>query len=138
MINFLLKRRVIAYLVIGWAFLLGCLPINGLAMPVSSEVLRNETKNLREADLTKIYSFLDGGVVQNKLVKMRIKSSEIKARLANLSDSQIHRLAARIDQVKLGGDVGAIFVIALIVGIVFLVLYLTGQSLQIETGTKKN
>ncbi|PJA62122.1 MAG: hypothetical protein CO162_02755, partial [bacterium (Candidatus Ratteibacteria) CG_4_9_14_3_um_filter_41_21] len=87
MINFLLKRRVIAYLVIGWAFLLGCLPINGLAMPVSSRVLRNETKNLREADLTKIYSFLDGGVVQNKLVKMRIKSSEIKARLANLSDS---------------------------------------------------
>jgi len=105
---------------------------------VSSGVLRNETKNLREADLTKIYSFLDSGVVQNKLVKMRIKSSEVKARLANLSDSQIHRLAVRTDQVKLGGDIGAIFVIALIVGIVFLVLYLTGQSLQIETGTKKN
>jgi len=138
MIRFLLKRRMIAYLIIGWAFLLGCLPINSLAMPVSSKVLRSETKNLREADLTKIYSFMEKGIVRNKLVKMKIKSSDIKARLANLSDSQIHRLAVRIDKVKLGGDVGGVLVIALIVGIVVLVLYLTGQSLHIETGTRKN
>ena len=138
MINFLLKRKLLAYLIIGWAFLLGCLPTNVLAMPVSSEVLRNEGRNLRQADLAKIYSFLEKGVVQGRLTRMKLGSSEIKTRLSRLSDSQLHRLASQVDKVKLGeGAGGTILIVALVVGIILLILYLTGRSLSIETGTRK-
>jgi len=138
MINFLLKRRLVAYLIIGWAFLLGCLPTNGLAMPVSSEVLRNEGKNLREANLQKIYSFLEEKIVQTRLTRMGIKSADLEVRLSALSDHELQRLATQMERVKLGGDAGgAILIIVLVVGLIMLILYLTGQSLRIETRTKK-
>lgn len=138
MINFLLKRKLLAYLIIGWAFLLGCLPTNILAMPVSSEVLRNEGRNLRQADLAKIYSFLEKGVVRGRLARMKLGSSEIKARLSQLSDSQLRRLASQADKVKLGEGAGTvILIVALVLGLIFLILYLTGRSLSIETRTEK-
>jgi len=139
MINFLLKRRLLAYLIIGWAFFLGCLPTNnGLAMPITSEILRNEGKNLREANLQKIYSFLEEKIVQTRLTRMGIKSADLEVRLSALSDHELQRLATQMERVKLGGDAGgAILIIVLVVGLIMLILYLTGQSLRIETRTKK-
>ncbi len=138
MIKFILKRRLIAYLIIGWAFLLGCLPANCLAMPVSSEVLRNEAKSLRQRDINKIYSLLEEKVVQKNLVKIHLNNNELKERIAKLSDAQIHRLANRLDGVKIGGSAGGvILIVAIVVGIIMLILYFTGRSLRISTDTSK-
>ena len=138
MIKFLAKKRLIAYLIIGWAFLLGGLPTNILAMPVSSKMLQNEAKSLRQKEINKIYSLLEEKIVQKKLVNMRLNNNEIKARIAKLSDAQIHRLANRLDEIKVGGSAGgAILIVAIVVGIIMLILYFTGRSLRISTDTSK-
>ena len=138
MIKFILKKKLIAYLIIGWAFLLGCLPANTLAMPVSSEVLRNEANSLRQRDINKIYSLLEEKNVQKNLVKMRLNNNELKERIAKLSDAQIHRLANQLDRVKIGGSAGgAILIVAIVVGIIALILYFTGRSLRISTDTSR-
>jgi len=138
MIKFIAKRRLIAYLIIGWAFLLGCLPANTLAMPVSSKVLQNEAKSLRQSDINKIYSLLEERNVQKNLVKMRINSNELKERIAKLPDAQIHRLANQLAKVKIGGSAGgAILIVAIVVGIIALILYFTGRSLRISTDTSR-
>jgi len=138
MIKFMLKKRLIAYLIIAWAFILGCLPANTLAMPVSSEVLRNEVRSLRQRDINKIYSLLEEKIVQKNLVKMHLNNNELKERIAQLSDAQIHRLANQLDGVKIGGSAGgAILIVVLVVGIITLILYFTGRSLRISTDTSR-
>ena len=138
MIKFISRKRLIAYFVIGLAFILGCLPANSLAMPVSSEVLRNEVGSLRQRDINKIYSLLEEKNVQKNLVKMRLNSNELKERIAKLSDAQIHRLANQLDRVKIGGSAGgAILIVAIVVGIIALILYFTGRSLRISTDTSR-
>lgn len=65
-------------------------------------------------------SFLQRGDVQERLTAMGIDPEDAKARVANLSDQEVDRIAQHLDQLPAGGSsvIGAILLI-------FLVLLLT-------------
>ncbi len=78
----------------------------------------------RAADLNKIQSLLETKVVTEKLKQLGFNKEEIQTRLDQLTDQQIHQVALKVDQLKVGGDGGIVIGILVIVVLVLLVIYL--------------
>jgi len=72
----------------------------------------------RDADLAVVRSSLDRKEVRDQLQQMGVATSVVDARVANLSDPELHRLAQDINRAPAGGDGGLLAVI----GAVFIVL----------------
>lgn len=83
----------------------------------------------READLAKIQKVLETKVVADRLEKLGFTKEEINSRLEQLSDQQIHQLALKIDELKVGGDgLGVVIALLVIVILVLVILHLTGHK----------
>ncbi len=78
----------------------------------------------RAADLDKIQKVLETKMVGERLGKLGYTPEEINSRFARLSDEQMHELALKLDEVKVGGDSGLGIVIALLVIGILVVLFL--------------
>ena len=76
----------------------------------------------RATDLQKVQNMLETKVVSEKLKQLGFNKDEIQMRLDQLSDQQLHKLAVKADQIKVGGD-GAGFVIAVLVIAILVVLF---------------
>lgn len=76
----------------------------------------------RDADLSSIRSQLDRDDVRAKMQEMGVDATAVDARLASLSDSELHQLASDMQKAPAGGDVlalvGAVFVVLLILELV--------------------
>jgi hypothetical protein len=97
--------------------------IAGLGVPLPAQAAMLATgdalaSNARE----RINGLLERQDLQAKLAAHGVQVSEVKARVAALSDEEAAQLAGQIDQAPAGGDGGALIGAALIV---FLVLLLT-------------
>lgn len=57
----------------------------------------------RSADVQKIQKFLEMKKVGERLQEFGLTPDEIQARLSQLSDQQIHQLALKLDDLKVGG-----------------------------------
>ncbi|MCX7771098.1 MAG: PA2779 family protein [Proteobacteria bacterium] len=78
---------------------------------------------LREMEIQKIQRALENKVVQEKLKAYGLSEAEIKAKLSNLSDNEIHTLASASEKVLAGGD-GLGFVIGVLVVIILIIVIL--------------
>jgi hypothetical protein len=58
----------------------------------------------RAEDLQKIQSALELKMVGERLKQLGFTTEEIKAKLAYLSDEQLHKIAVQIDGLRVGGD----------------------------------
>jgi hypothetical protein len=82
----------------------------------------------RSTDLVMVQTTLESSVIKQRLLDFGLTPEETTARLNNLSDEQIHQLAAHLNAVQAGGGVlGDVIVILLIVIIVIAILELTGH-----------
>ena len=89
-------------------------------------------KSDRSADLGKIQKMLEIKMVQERLRQLGFSQEEIQSRLEQVSDHQIHELAQTLDQLRVGGDSGAVIIVLLLVAlVVVLVLYLTGTKVAV-------
>ena len=97
--------------------------IAGLGMPLPAQAAMLSTGDaLASSARERIDGLLERQDLQAKLAAYGVQVSEVKARVAALSDEEAAQLARQIDQAPAGGDGGAIIGAALIV---FLVLLLT-------------
>ena len=88
------------------------------AMVNTAEILKQNQHNLA---CERINMFLDRSEVQKHLVAWGVNPDEAKARVDCLSDQEIERISARIDQLPSGGGaLGTIVGAALIIFIVLL------------------
>lgn len=79
----------------------------------------------READLEKVRSALETKVVAEKLNQLGFSKDEIQGRLGQLNDQQLHKLAVRGEELKVGGDAGGVIIAVLVIAIlVVLFLYI--------------
>ncbi len=88
----------------------------------------------RPTDLKKVQKFLEMKMVGERLREFGFTTSEIKNRLGELDDQQVHALALRIDDLKVGTD-GAFEVLvalAVIVLLVILLIYLLQHRVVIK------
>jgi hypothetical protein len=98
-----------------------CLAILNLASPSLARAelvgtLRAVESTTRAHDLATISSGLARDEVRAKFVELGVNPTQVEARLAALTDSELRTLAQRMDQLPAGGDALAI------IGLVFLVL----------------
>lgn len=72
-----------------------------------------------QQDRAKVLAFMDRAEVRRQLEQFGVNGADAKARVAALSDAQVHQLAGKISQLPAGGDIiGAVV-------FVFIVLLIT-------------
>lgn len=113
------KRFIVWYLVMAM-FLIGIAPRVEAGFAPSGVI--NLTPTDRALDLEKIQSVLEHRIVKQRLHDLGFTDDEIKARLSQLSDQQIHKLAMEIDNLKVGNDALGVIIALLIIAILVVVL----------------
>ena len=87
----------------------------------------------RTADLAVIQKALETKTVQQRLVDYGLTPDEAMAKLNNLPDDQLHKLATNIDEVQAGGDVvGTLFALIIIAALVVFIIFLLEGRIQIR------
>jgi len=120
-----LRRKSIAILVIVAlsTFSIISAPAHA-AMVNTAEILKQSKHNLAREHIN---MFLDRSEVHKKLVALGVNPEEAKARVNSLSDQEIEKIAARIDQLPAGGGAfGTIVGAALVIFIVLLITDILG------------
>jgi hypothetical protein len=92
------------------------------------------TSGERASNLDKVQNFLEMKMVRERLRDLGFTAEEIQGKLGDLNDQQLHQLAMKIDDLKVGGSdaLGVIIGILLIVLLVILILHLTGHKVIIK------
>jgi hypothetical protein len=113
---FLLQMLVTAVLPLG----------SSLAMlaPADDVATTERVSGTRSADLRTLQSVLENKVVRQRLQDLGFTDEQIKARVNQLSDAQLHQVASQINTLFPGGDDGVIWTIVGILLIVVLVIIL--------------
>ena len=77
-------------------------------------------------------------ILENKLVGQRLHdlgytADEVMTRLSQMSDSQVHSFAQKLDDLKVGGDgLGVVIALLVIVVLVLVILQLTGHKVAVK------
>jgi len=122
----MLKKCVVWYMVLAM-LVFGFVPHVDASFSPSEAA--NFSSNLRAGDMEKIRIVLENKLLTQRLQDLGYTSQEVTARLSSLSDSQIHSLAQKLDDIKVGQDSAAVIIVLLIVIIGVLVyLQVTGQK----------
>lgn len=95
-----------------------CAPSKGWALLAPAQ---GASKTDRASDMKTIQTALESKVIRERLKTLGLSEKETEARLAKLSDQQIHRLAKDIDTVSSGGIIEAVLVVVVLV---LLILFL--------------
>jgi hypothetical protein len=124
--NIPFMRHVAWYLVIAMFII-------GIAPRVDAGLVESEITSLiqvdRTTELQKIQHFLETKAVSKRLEQFGYTQDEIQKRLTQLSDQQIHQIATKLDDLKIGGDGAGIVIALLVIAILIIViLQLTGHK----------
>lgn len=103
--------------------------ITGLGLPLSAQAGMLATGDALNANSrARINSVLERQDIQAKLAAYGVNVSDVKARVAALSDQEAAQLASQIDKAPAGGDGGALIGAALIVFLVLLITDILGYT----------
>ncbi|MGO9379725.1 MAG: PA2779 family protein [Dissulfurispiraceae bacterium] len=128
--NIPFMKQIAWYLVVAM-FVIGIAPRVDAGL-VPSEVIAL-TQVDRQADLGKIQKVLETKMISDRLAQYGLTQNEINARLAQLSDQQVHSFALQLDDLKVGGDgLGIIIALLVIAILVVIILYLTGHRVIVK------
>ncbi|MFZ5875992.1 MAG: PA2779 family protein [Nitrospirota bacterium] len=108
-------------------------PASGWASFVESEAAVAPSSFDRAADLGKLRVHLEQKVVAQRLADWGVSPQDVSARVAQMSDAQLHQTVAQLDSVQPGGDSGLGVIIGLLVIAILVVvlLQLTGHRVVI-------
>ena len=111
-----------------WLIAIGCLPTDGAAMLIPADVGTGAiSAGTRAADLSTIQSTLESKLVAQRLADIGLTAQEAHARLAALSDDQLHQVAQNLDGLQPGGE---LILILAIIGAIVVVLAIIGLARQ--------
>jgi hypothetical protein len=126
-----LKKWIVWYLVAA-LFVIGITPrvYAGFA-PSEGFAL---TSGERASNLDKVQKFLEMKMVRERLKDLGFTPEEIQGKLNDLNDQQLHQVAMKMDDLKVGGDSGLGIVIAIlvIVILVIIIVQLSGHRIVIK------
>jgi hypothetical protein len=124
-----LVKSVSWYLVVAM-FIIGIVPRVDAGLSPSEVIVL--TKAERLTDIDKIQKAIESKMVGERLEQFGLTQDEIRTRLGNLSDRQLHELALRLDELKVGGGGAEVVIIVLLVAIlVVLLLQYTGRKVVV-------
>ncbi|NIQ38069.1 MAG: PA2779 family protein [Proteobacteria bacterium] len=124
-----LMKYVSCYLVVAM-FVIGAVPRVYAGFSPSEVVALSQSD--RSSDLEKIQKTLEMKMVRERLEQLGFSQDEIQKRLGQLTDQQIHQLAQQLDELRAGGDSGALIIILLVIAlIIVLYFWLTGRRIAV-------
>ena len=87
----------------------------------------------RPANLAKLQKFLETKMVRERLKDLGFAPEEVRMKLADLNDLQVHQLALHLDQMQVAGDGGEVVIIVFLVAIlVVLIIYALGHRIVVK------
>ncbi len=123
-------KSIAAYLACAM-FIIGIAPRVDASFAPSTALPLAQTD--RSADLATLQTALEQKMVKERLVNLGFTSDEVRARLDQLSDQQLHEVAQHLDSLKVGGDgIGIIIGVLIIAILVVLLLQLTGHRVIVK------
>lgn len=93
---------------------------------------RSASPNSRQEDMATIQKALEQKLVQERLRDLGYTDDEIKARLDQLSDAEVHSLATQLDSLAPAGELGLVIGILVIILLVIVILMLTGHRVGVS------
>lgn len=124
-------KKTLAWYLVFAMFIIAIVPRAEGAFSPSEVIVLSEAE--RTADLEKIQLILETKLVKQRLEDFGYSTDEIKAKLSQLNDHQLHSLAQRLDDIRVGGDgLGIIIVLLVIAILVVLLIKLSGKSVVIK------
>lgn len=125
----MLKRCIAWYLVVA-------LCIMGFVPPLEASFLPSEALPLgstRTADLNTVQKVLETRLIQQRLLDLGFTPEEVSGRIAQLSDGEIHQLAQRLDELRVGSDGWSVFFgLLAVAALVIIIYYLLTQKVVIR------
>ncbi len=125
-------RRWVAWQLVMAMSLIGITP-PAFAEFSPSEVLAVSSVD-RAGDLEKVQKFLEMKKVGERLRELGLTPGEVRSRLDQMSDPQLHQLSLRVDDLTVAGDEGLGIIIFLLVVaiIVVVVIQVTGHKVVVK------
>ncbi len=124
-----MKKCIVCYLVIA-------ITVIGMVPPVEASFMPSETLTTtgsdRAEDLQTVQTVLESKFLRQRLADLGFTTEEVRSRIAQLSDQQIHQLAQSIDEMRIGGDGGAVIGVLLIIGLIVLIYLLLTHRVAIQ------
>lgn len=80
------------------------------ALPARAEIVTTEQMTARQqvdAERARVQAFVDRAAAAGQLRALGVEGANAKERIAALSDQDVHALAARIDALPAGGNIGS-------------------------------
>jgi len=121
---------------IAW-YLVAAMFVIGIAPRVDAGLAPSEilaiAQGERTADLEKIRQALEVKAVSERLDQLGFSPEDIRSRLAQLNDQQIHQIALQLDDLKVGQSdaLGLIIALLVIAILVVVLLKLTGHRVLV-------
>lgn len=120
-------KQIAWYLVIALFVISSVPPVEAGFSP--SEIIALQPFD-RNTDIEKIRMILETKMVRERLKAFGMSQQDISSRLENLSDQQLHQLALKVDDLKIGGDgLGVVIALLVIAILVVILLQLTGHRI---------
>jgi hypothetical protein len=125
-----MRKWITCYLVLAMVVI-------GVVPSVNASFLSSETVktmgNEKTFDLHTAQKALETRLVHQRLVDLGFTAEEVGARLTQLSDQQIHQLAQRLNDVRVGQDgFGIVISLLVIAGLVVLIYYLLHHQVVVQ------
>ena len=129
-----MKRKLAEWLI--W-YMVSVMFVIGITPRVYADFSPSEVIGLpqidRNSDLQKIQRVLESRLIRERLIQLGFTEEGIKGRLNQLSNEQIHQVALKIDEMKVGGDGAEVVIIILLVAVlVVAIIYLSGHRVIIK------
>jgi hypothetical protein len=136
MMTSLMRNRVLVLTVT--TYMIGFLVSPAWAAMVPSKGSAGASGNIMiQQDMEKVQLALENKLVQERLRAYGLSAEQVRAKLSEMSPSQIHLLAQASDDVLAGGDgVGAVIGVLLIAVLVIVILKLLGKDITINVSSE--
>ena len=109
-----LVKCVSWFLVVGM-FALGIVPRVDAGLSPSEIIVFSQAD--RTFHLQNIQKILETKMVCKRLQQLGLSQDDIQGRLSRLDDKQLHRIALRLDEIRVGGNGFEVLVVILLIGI---------------------
>lgn len=119
-----LKQRLKRFI----SLLLVAAMVGGQAMPLQAAMIGTDTllqQGQSQLDRQQLVQMLERGDVQQQLVSMGVDVADAKQRVAQMTDSEVQQLNARLGDMPAGGDVLGI---VLLIFLVFVITDVIGAT----------
>ncbi|HVN25311.1 MAG TPA: PA2779 family protein [Syntrophorhabdales bacterium] len=126
----MVKRALVCYLAMA-LLIIGMVPRVEAAFSPSEAFILGPS--VRVTDLENIQTALENKLIRQRLHDLGYSTEEITSRLAQLTDQQVHAIAQKLDDLRVGGDGVEIAILAIVcVILVIAILYFTGHKLTVR------